>query len=191
MLDGEVKVRLRTLGETLRAIRLERGLSLGEVAAGTDLSSSFLSLVENGRSDISTGRLLRVASFLKVGLGDLLDAGPPREVIVVRADERRAVEMPAEGLRMYPLANDPDRGLAMAPLLSELEAGARLDDLPAAEGVDRFVFLVSGEIEISVPGETVALAPGDCAYFQSPGAGAMRNTGSVVAVMLWVASPPR
>jgi transcriptional regulator with XRE-family HTH domain len=61
--DGDMKLRLRTLGETLRAIRVERGFSLGEVAEGTDLSTSFLSLVENGRSDISTGRLFRVARF--------------------------------------------------------------------------------------------------------------------------------
>ena len=91
-----MQLRLRTLGGTLRALRIERGYSLGEVALGTDLSTSFLSLVENGRSDISTGRLFRVARFLGVGLGDLLEMEPPRELTVMRADDRQAVEMPAE-----------------------------------------------------------------------------------------------
>jgi transcriptional regulator with XRE-family HTH domain len=188
--DGEMQIRLRTLGETLRTLRIERDYSIGEVALGTGLSSSFLSLVENGRSDISTGRLFRVARFLGVGLADLLKMDPLREVTIVRADERLAVEMPAEGLRMFPLVNDHD-DLAMAPVVSELEVGAHLRDLPDTEGVEHFVFVIRGEVEIVLTRtEPLLLGAGDCAYFGSQSAREVRNAGAERAVILWVSSPP-
>lgn len=181
---------LRTLGGTLRGLRVERGHSLGEVALGTGLSTSFLSLVENGRSDISTGRLFRVARFLGVGLGDLLEMDPPREVTIVRAGQRRAVDMPGEGLRMFPLVHDRD-DVAMAPVVSELEVGAHLHDLPKTEGVEHFVFVIRGEVEIALePRQVLVLASGDAAYFGSPGATEVRNAGDHQAVILWVSSPP-
>ena len=188
--NGEMQMRLRTLGESLRTLRVERGHSLGEVALGTGLSSSFLSLVENGRSDISTGRLFRVARFLGVGLADLLTMDPSHEVTVVRADERQAVEMPAEGLRMFPLVNDQN-GVAMAPVVSELEVGAHIRGLPDTEGAQHFVFVIRGEAEIVLTQtEALVLGTGDCAYFGSQSAREVRNTAVVRTVILWVSCPP-
>lgn len=57
------------LGTKLRALRTDRGLSIAEVADATGISASFLSLVENGRSDIAIGRLMRLIDFYGVGLG--------------------------------------------------------------------------------------------------------------------------
>lgn len=187
--NGDIQLHLRTLGETLRALRVERGRSLGEVALGTGLSSSFLSLVENGRSDISTGRLFRVARFLGVGLGDLLEMGTPQEVTIVRADERRAVEMRAEGLRMFPMVSDDD-DLAMSPVVSEFEVGARIGDLPRADGAEHFVHVIRGRIEIVLmQGEAYTLGAGDGAYLRSP-MSEVRNAGDERAVVLFVSSGP-
>jgi DNA-binding Xre family transcriptional regulator len=53
----------QSLALTLRRLRAERGLSQSDLARVTGISSSFLSLVEQGRSDITIGRLLRLAEF--------------------------------------------------------------------------------------------------------------------------------
>ena len=65
---------------------------------GPTCSTSFLSLVENGRSDISTGRLFRVARFLGVGLGELLDVEP------LARGHRRARRRPPRRRRCPPTA---------------------------------------------------------------------------------------
>jgi transcriptional regulator with XRE-family HTH domain len=185
-----MQLRLRTLGDTLRTLRVERGYSIGEVAAGTDLSTSFLSLLENGRSDISTGRLFRVARFLGIGLGDLLEMDAPRELTVVRADERRSVEMPGDGLSMFPVVNDHD-DVAMAPVICEYEVGAHVHDAPRMEGVEHFVFVVRGEIAIThEAAEPLLLNLGDCAYFRSERPCEVRNAGDERSVTIWVSSPP-
>jgi transcriptional regulator with XRE-family HTH domain len=67
------------LGRRLKALRVSRGLSLKEVGAETGVSSSFISMVETGRNELSVGRLIVLADFYGVGLDDIvaeLDADP-------------------------------------------------------------------------------------------------------------------
>ena len=59
------------LGGALRALRLQRRASLVEVASATGISKSFLSLVENDRSDITIGRLLRLVNYYGADMADL------------------------------------------------------------------------------------------------------------------------
>lgn len=186
MQNGGTELHLRALGETLRALRVERGLSLGEVAEGTGLSSSFLSLVENGRSDISTGRLFRIAHFLGVGIGGLLDTRAPREPRIVRAGEGRPVEA-GEGLRAFPVLGDDDDA-AMRPALLEVESGARV--AVGAEGGEHALLVIRGEVVLTGARDAeIALGPGDSAYLWGP-AGEIRNPGPAPAALQIVSATP-
>jgi tetratricopeptide (TPR) repeat protein len=63
------------VGRRIRAARLERGLSLAQLG-GDDLSRSFLSLVELGRSRISLRALSIVADRLELPMSHFLDDAP-------------------------------------------------------------------------------------------------------------------
>lgn len=60
------------LGERLRAARLERGMTMAQLAAG-DVSPSFVSLVELGKSRISLRVLTLLASRLQLPVSHFLD----------------------------------------------------------------------------------------------------------------------
>jgi transcriptional regulator with XRE-family HTH domain len=81
------------IGEGIRRARLKANVSLSDVAKGTGVSPSFLSLVENGKSDISLGRLARLTDFLGLNLSDLID--PPQEsrFQVMRRNERPSLNL--------------------------------------------------------------------------------------------------
>jgi hypothetical protein len=188
--DGDMTVRLRALGETLRAVRVERGFSLGEVAEGTDLSTSFLSLVENGRSDISTGRLFRVARFLGVGLAELLDVEPLGDVTVVRAADRRGAAMPPDGVLMHAVVGDA-HDVTMAPVVCEYEAGAIASGGTRSDAAQHFVFVARGEVELTRKDDApLTLEEGDCAYFRSEHECVLRNVSDARTTLVWVSSPP-
>lgn len=78
------------LGRRIKALRLSRGLTLREVAAETGLSSSYLSLVETGRNEPTIGRLLRLAAYLEVGLGDLIPERDRDQPAVLRRGDHSA-----------------------------------------------------------------------------------------------------
>jgi len=189
--DGEIKLHLEVLGATLRRLRTDRGHSLVDVANGTGLSTSFLSLVENGRSDISTGRLYRVAHFLGVGLADLLDMDPPRGPHIVRASERTAIDFPGDSVSVFPLSDDR-ASLAMGPTYTVLEPGGGAPDLPLIDDIQHFAFVIAGSVEIELAsGTTFALDVGDSVYLTSEDQPRRsRNVGEGRAEILWVFSPP-
>ena len=63
---------LSTIGETLRAERNERGLTLKQVAEGAHVSVSYLAEIERGEKDPSSRVLESVASGLDVEVSELL-----------------------------------------------------------------------------------------------------------------------
>jgi XRE family transcriptional regulator, stress-response regulator len=63
---------LSAIGETLRAIRTERGRTLRQVAEGAHVSISYLAEIERGEKDPSSKVLESVARGLEIEVGDLL-----------------------------------------------------------------------------------------------------------------------
>ena len=63
---------LSAIGETLRAVRNERKLTLRQVAEGAHVSLSYLAEIERGEKDPSSRVLESVAEGLGVEMGDLL-----------------------------------------------------------------------------------------------------------------------
>src|ERR1700756_1260305 len=96
------------LGGAIRALRVSRGLSVTELARRSELSQSFLSQVEIGRTDISVSRLVRLAKALDVSLDDLVDHRSRSADQVVRAAERVELPTRSKGMRLYLLARSFD-----------------------------------------------------------------------------------
>ncbi|MGZ4392669.1 MAG: helix-turn-helix domain-containing protein, partial [Gaiellaceae bacterium] len=71
------------LGLKLRMLRRQRRLALTQVAAATGISSSFLSLVENGKNDLTVARLIKLVSYYGVAVSDLLpdEVEQPAEIL--------------------------------------------------------------------------------------------------------------
>lgn len=170
------------LGRRLRALRAERGLSLSQLEAATKISSSFLSLVESGKSDITISRLVRLADFFDVDLGDLVEGSrverPPLEVI--RDGAGSVLTSSSEGLTTRFLGH---QRWQLSPRVTDYEAGATLE-IAAGAGAAReilhhrelFVYVVAGTFEIAVRGESAAVSRGDAVLIRG-GADRVVNTG--------------
>lgn len=60
-----------TLGDQIRSLRQEKGISLRELARRAEISPSFLSEIENGKNFPSSETLKTIASRLKVSVASL------------------------------------------------------------------------------------------------------------------------
>jgi transcriptional regulator with XRE-family HTH domain len=177
-----------SLGARLRALRTGRGFSLAEVADGTGLSPSFLSLVETGRSDITISRLVRVVDFYGVRVSDLIDELPGADSMVVRRNEHRHLYSRAEGIDVHLLS--PDARGAMMPVLTTYEPTGNWAEFKAAPGTEVFVYVISGRLELDVEGhDVVVLRPGDSAYFHADRPHRYRNSGRAEVRTIAVATP--
>jgi transcriptional regulator with XRE-family HTH domain len=176
------------LGSRLRQLRSSRGLSLVEVAEATGISPSFLSIVENGQSDITVSRLMRLVHWYGVSIADLLQAPDHSVVRVVRAEQRRSIELSDERIRILMLA--PDGQHAMMPVLNVYGEGGGMAESAQHDG-EEFVFVLSGTIELAIGNEDpIALSEGDCAYYRAESPHSFRNVGDAEARFLGITTPP-
>lgn len=164
------------VGVRLRALRRERELTLAEVARGTSISASFLSLVENGRSDITIGRLTRLCQFYGAPLSDLLPETDASHPGIVHEHERRHLHSGAEGMDIYMLSPESDRG--MMPMLLVFEPGGGRKDYGRHAGQE-FLFILEGELVLELEGsEPRLLKAGDAASYPADRSHLLRNASA-------------
>ena len=162
-----------SVGTILRALRQARDLSLAEVSKGTSISASFLSMVEKGKSDITIGRLIRLMQFYGVSLADLLPDTQGTDPDIVHEHERRRLHSPAEGMDIFMLAPESERG--MMPMLLAFEPGAGRKDYGRHAGQE-FLFVLDGELILELEGsEPRRLKAGDAACYPGDRPHLLRN----------------
>lgn len=178
----------RELGRRLRLLRASRGLSLAEVAAATAISPSFLSVVENGQSDITVSRLMRLVNWYEVSIADLIQEPDRSAVRVVRDDERRSLELTDEGISIFMLTSDGQH--SMMPVLNVYRPGGAMSEFAQHDG-EEFVHVLEGAIELTIRnGEQIVLSPGDSAYYRADLPHSFRNVGDGEAIFLGITTPP-
>lgn len=176
------------LGRRLRQLRSSRGLSLAEVADATGISPSFLSIVENGQSDITVSRLMRLVHWYGVSIADLLQAPDRSLVRVVRAGESRSIELSDERIKIQMLT--PDGQHAMMPVINVYGEGGGMAESAQHEG-EEFVYVLSGAIALEIGDEDpIVLSSGDSAYYRAEAPHSFRNAGDGEACFLGVTTPP-
>lgn len=177
------------LGDTLRRLRHGRKLSLNDVAAATGISPSFLSLVENGRSDITIGRLTRLVEFFEISISDILPTPQAAEPDIVRASERRLIHSPAEGIDIYMLGIETTQ--LMMPMLLIFQPGARLAEYGSHPG-EEFVHVMEGTLELTFMSSTPRiLEPGDSASYPGDRRHLFANASdSTMLTLICIDSPP-
>jgi transcriptional regulator with XRE-family HTH domain len=171
------------LGTRLRALRTERGLSLSQLESATNISSSFLSLVESGKSDITISRLVRLADFFDVELSDLVDGSrvERRPLEVIRDGEGSVLSSSSEGLTTRFLGH---QRWQLSPRVTDYEAGATLE-IAGGERAAReilhhrelFIYVITGTFEIAVHGEEPVTVSRSDAVLIRDGADRVANVG--------------
>jgi tetratricopeptide (TPR) repeat protein len=135
--DTPIDIQAADVGRRIRQARLERGLSLAKLG-GDDLSRSFLSLVELGRSRISLRALGIVAERLELPISYFLtdDPGTGEAVAELTLDQAEASigrRKPLEALRVLDDAEIPDKLRARSLYLrgwSLIDAGRAREAIP-------------------------------------------------------------
>lgn len=186
--DGDGTLGERALGPRLRQLRRGRGLSLADVAEGTGVSASFLSMVEKGQSDITVSRLMRLVRWFGVSIADLVQEPDPAAVHVVRSGERRSLRLVDEGIAIEMLTSEG--GHQMLPVVNVYSQGGAMAE-PARHEGEEFVLVVDGKVELTVgDGDPIVLGPGDSAHYRSDLPHSFRNVGRGEARFVGVTTPP-
>jgi DNA-binding transcriptional MerR regulator/quercetin dioxygenase-like cupin family protein len=173
-----------SIGPRLRRLRAKRGVSLAEVAAAAGISIGFLSALERSQMSASVGTLRRLARYYRTNILDFFDA-TELNTRLVRPPKRKVLEA-GPGVRMELLAWG---NKVMEPHLFRIAPKAGSGESYAHEG-EEFLFVLRGELKISLDGEEYHLKRGDSFYFESATPHHWKNPGRSETWLLWVNTPP-
>jgi transcriptional regulator with XRE-family HTH domain len=177
------------LGNVIRAIRTSKGMLLKDLARESGLSASFLSQVEQGQSDISVGRLMRVAQTLQVRMTDLVELPEPPARPIARAANRVSVPSHTDGVTIELLAESlsGSQTYTIATLDDGVAFEARNYRIP---GQDYFVYMIEGRATLDFSnGEDVTLEAGDSISFPSEDFRRMTNLHPGPTRLIWLSTP--
>lgn len=157
------------LSQRIRKIRLERKLTLEELAARSGHTRSWLSKVENFRITPSLPALGQITEALGITLSELFEGLDEKPSIVkVSVAERKKVERDRSASNTtsyFSLAHKrPNR--SMDPFVLIVPEGVSRKEMMAHEG-EEFLTVLKGKIDFEFGEETHTLAAGDSLYFDA------------------------
>lgn len=176
------------LGQRVRRFRGHRRMSVRALAERAGTSPSFISQLENARTNASIATLRRIADALGISLPDLLDpAVDPGHRLLRRADRPR---LPTEaGVRKYVLSQPPLRHVEV--YCGEFAPGASTGALAYTHGDAQEIFVVlAGTITLTLGDTEHVLNAGDSIEYDSSTPHRAVNHGDRDAEVLWITSPP-
>lgn len=173
------------IGRRIRAVRLERRLTLRQVAAKARLSATHISEIERGHTTPTVGALVRIAAALGREPHFFLEAEWLPEVSVVRRSEARAVTHAEAGAGRARSLTQGIPGGRLACSLLTLEPDAGPTAVPSVHG-EVGGYVLRGRLEIRLGEESIALGPGDGFHLSADLPHSLRNAGEEPTEVVWV-----
>jgi len=155
----------RALARNLKRKRLERAISLSELARASGVSKATLSGLERGNGNPSVDTVWALADALNVPFGELFDENDD-DVVQVRRIADAQVVTSERGFTGRKLLSRRGRGGVEVYVL-DLKRGAKRKSAAHSPGVVEHLIVVSGRAEVGPDDEPTIVGEGDRVTFSA------------------------
>ena len=180
----------KSFGEKVRALRMQRGLTLADLAQKTQRSISLLSQIENDNISPSFSSMQTIADALEVPLAQIISQEPSaeeRDSYHIKESERKVLM--TQGEVQHQLLS---RGLPLSFEFNVVEVppGASTGDYLYSHEGEEGGLLLEGELVVESGRQVHHLKPGDSITMKSSLPHKLSNPGKQKARAVWVNSVP-
>ena len=170
------------IGDRIRVLRTEHGMTLAELGEKVSLSASYLSQIERDKTAPSLSTLVDIARALKVGPRYFFEIETD-VAYIQRADRGQGNQSSSphkEYLRLTPKIGN--RKLEVCKVILQPNTAPERLELFAGE---EFGFVLTGELTINVGDEQFVLAAGDSIHYDAYQPHYWGNSGDRPCVVIW------
>lgn len=171
----------QSIGERIKELRIEQGLTLADLSERTNLSISYLSQVERDKTTPSLATLMSIARALNVGVRTFFET-EAEVAYVVRAEGEPDHLPQATAAERLPLTPEGSNRLEVERVTLEPHVPPRQMALFAGE---EFAFVLAGTLTVTVGGEHFTLATGDSIHYDALQPHTWSNPGDEPCVVIW------
>ncbi|MCP4753055.1 MAG: helix-turn-helix domain-containing protein [Proteobacteria bacterium] len=162
--------KVEAIGDRIKIIREEKGLSLDELSNLTGFDIDLLSNIENKGIQPQLGTIIRLSKALDSAFSRVVSGVGSKLYSVTRKDERKIISRSTsrksrKQLYTYKSLAPEVKGRHMEALIVELEADPDID-LSVHEG-EEFIYVLEGTAMVKIADDTFDLEAGDSVYYLS------------------------
>lgn len=158
------------IGSKIRALRQGKELGLVQLGEHTGMSPGMLSKIERGQLFPTLPTLLKIALVFGVGLDHFFvdDKDTPLVAVVRKADRLRLPNRAGatEPAYFFESLNYPVADRKMEAFYAEFQAASAPTDPHTHPGAE-IIYVIEGELIVSIDGSETVLGQGDSIYFDS------------------------
>jgi transcriptional regulator with XRE-family HTH domain len=180
------------IGPKIRALRLKKKLGLTQLGEHTGLSAAMLSKIERGQLFPTLPTLLRIALVFGVGLEHFFVEAEEQPLLAVirRTDRLQLPNKPGDKLPTYffESLDFPVVDRKMEVYCAEFPADGKPSEPHQHSGVE-FIYVVKGQLAVTIDGNDTALNQGDAMYFDSSVPHSYRRDGRTACTAIVVVVP--
>ena len=151
----------QSLAEKLRSARSAKAWTLERFAEASGVSRAMISKIERGEVSPTASVLARLAAGLGASMASLFPTPSPAHAPLSRWEEQTDWRDPASG---YIRRNVSPAGAAAEIVYVTFPAGERVvfDNYTASRQIEQQVWLLEGQIDMTIDTEVTQLCTGDC-----------------------------
>ncbi|KEQ26545.1 helix-turn-helix domain-containing protein [Paenibacillus tyrfis] len=153
----------KKIGKSLQAIRKARSLSLDQVAELTGVSKAMLGQIERGDSNPTISILWKIVNGLRISFTSLIEEEPAK-VTHFRFENLEPFVEEEGRYRAFPLVPF-DQQKRFEIYTVEMEANCTHISEPHNEGIEEYILIMQGELDITIQQKTYTLKVGDALRF--------------------------
>jgi transcriptional regulator with XRE-family HTH domain len=166
------------IGPKLRELRLQRGLSLQQLADRSEVSPAAIHKIERNGMVPTIATLMKIAAALNRPVSFLIDEGAPDgPVAFTPAGSGRTLFTSKSGLTLSSITGPYGR-FYLAGAVATIEPYASSGEHAMEHPGEELIFLLAGGLDVEVAGEMFRLRPGDAIHFRTDRPHTWRNPAS-------------
>jgi transcriptional regulator with XRE-family HTH domain len=178
------------LGKSLKAARVERGLTVERLAREAGVSTGLISQLERGLGNPSFLTLQRLAETLELPFGYFMQGPQPQGGMVVRAAERKRLVVPHNPTEIVHELLTPDLRGSLEVLRTSVPAGWSNEAQPFHHPGEECVHVLSGALHVTVGASTFDLEEGDSITYDSATSHWYANRSDQSVTIIGAVTPP-
>ncbi len=173
------------LGEKIKRMRNQLGLTQEELADRCELTKGYISQLENDLNSPSIATLTDILSALGSNLSEFFREETEEKVVFSKEE---FIEKDSDGVKWNWLIPNAQKNM-VEPVLVELSEGvSTAGDIPH-EG-EEFGYVLEGKISIVLGNKRYTAKKGEAFYYAASKPHSIVNKGKGKAKFLWVSTPP-
>lgn len=171
------------LGLVIRELRINKDMTLNELSNLTNLSISYLSLLERGKSNPTISNINRICNALNITMSHLFTNVATNDDIIVKKENRKMLFHSNTDVTYEALTNNkPLSGICMIVRNNNL-------NISNPHNVDEFGYLISGSLIINICGTDYTINPGDSIYIPANSHHSFQKISAEESISIWTYAP--